>query len=322
MAAPSAGQFEWIEAVEAQFRRVIVGQYALFRRLIQALITGNHILIEGLPGLGKTLAVVTIARSLNATFKRIQFTPDLLPADITGTQIYDVRTGDFTARMGPVFANIVLADEINRAPAKVQSALLEAMQERHVTIGGQTYPLPAPFLVLATQNPIELEGTYGLPEAQLDRFLFKLSLSYPNIEEERTILDRMARAHPQTEAEPVADAGQVLASRELLDSIHMEARVRDYIVNVIDATRNAAKYGVQSGRMIRYGASPRAGVFLALAAKSEALLSRRDYVMPQDVKNVAADVLRHRVLLTYEAEAEGVTAASVVGEILSAVPVP
>ena len=313
---------DWVDALEAQFRRIIVGQKPLFRRLIQALITGNHVLIEGLPGLGKTLTVVTIARSLNATFKRIQFTPDLLPADVTGTQIYDVRTGEFTPRLGPICANSVLADEINRAPAKVQSALLEAMQERHVTIGGQSFDLPSPFLVLATQNPIELEGTYGLPEAQLDRFLFKLSLHYPEIEDERAILDRMACAHPPTEAEPVAHAADVLRSRDLLDEIHMEPQLRDYIVSVIDATRHPAKYGIKLERIVRYGASPRAAIFLAMASKAEALLSRRNYVTPQDVKNVAADVLRHRVLLTYEADAESITTDQVIEQTLAAVPVP
>src|SRR5580658_7173823 len=226
---------DWIDAIHAQFSRVIVGQHLLFRRLTQALLTGNHVLIEGLPGMGKTLSVLTIARSLDASFHRIQFTPDLLPSDIVGTQIYDARTGEFRPRKGPVFANIVLADEVNRAPAKVQSALLEAMQERQVTIGEETFNLPAPFLVLATQNPIEQEGTYGLPEAQLDRFLFKLIVNYPEIEEERAILDRMVRAAPETAAEPVASLFAVLQSRQLLDAVHMENKVRDYIVSVVDA---------------------------------------------------------------------------------------
>jgi MoxR-like ATPase len=322
MAASAAPTLDWVDAVETQFHRVIVGQQALFRRLIQALLTGNHVLIEGLPGLGKTLSVVTIARSLNASFKRIQFTPDLLPADVTGTQIYDVHTGAFAPRLGPIFANIVLADEINRAPAKVQSALLEAMQERHVTIGGQTFDLPSPFFVLATQNPIEQEGTYGLPEAQLDRFLFKLTLPYPSTEDERAILDRMACAHPQTQAEPVAEAADVLRSRDLLDGVHMEEPLRDYIVSLVDATRHPGKYGLKLERIIRYGASPRAAIFLAMAAKAEALLNRRAYVTPQDVKEVAPDVLRHRVLLTYEADAESVTSDRVIQQTLAAVPVP
>jgi MoxR-like ATPase len=318
---------DWIDAIHAQFSRVIVGQHLLFRRLMQALLTGNHVLIEGLPGMGKTLSVLTIARSLDATFRRIQFTPDLLPSDIVGTQIYDARTGEFRPRKGPVFANIVLADEVNRAPAKVQSALLEAMQERQVTIGEETFDLPAPFLVLATQNPIEQEGTYGLPEAQLDRFLFKLIVTYPEIEEERAILDRMVRAPagdsaPETEAHAVASLRAVLQSRRLLDGVHMEDKVRDYIVSVADATRNPLRYGLMIGRLIRFGASPRGSVFLALAAKAEALLSGRDYVTPQDVKEVALDVLRHRVLSSYEADAEGITSDHIVRQVLGAVEAP
>jgi MoxR-like ATPase len=313
---------DWIEAIHAEFSRVIVGQHLLFRRLMQALLTGNHVLIEGLPGMGKTLSVLTIARSLDASFRRIQFTPDLLPSDIVGTQIYDARTGEFRPRKGPVFANIVLADEVNRAPAKVQSALLEAMQERQVTIGEETFNLPAPFLVLATQNPIEQEGTYGLPEAQLDRFLFKLIVTYPAIEEERAILDRMVRAGLETEAHAVASLHAVRQSRRLLDGVHMEDKVRDYIVSVADATRNPLKYGLMIGRLIRFGASPRGSVFLALAAKAEALLSGRDYVTPQDVKEVALDVLRHRVLSSYEADAEGITSDHIVRQVLGAVEVP
>jgi MoxR-like ATPase len=313
---------DWIDAIHQQFSRIIVGQHLLFRRLTQALLTGNHMLIEGLPGMGKTLSVLTIARSLDASFRRIQFTPDLLPSDIVGTQIYDARTGEFRPRKGPVFANIVLADEVNRAPAKVQSALLEAMQERQVTIGEETFRLPAPFLVLATQNPIEQEGTYALPEAQLDRFLFKLTVNYPEIEEERAILDRMVRAEPETEAQPVASLHAVLQSRRLLDGVHMEDKVRDYIVSVVDATRNPLKYGVMIRRLIRFGASPRGSVYLAIAAKAEALLNGRDYVTPQDVKEVALDVLRHRVLTSYEADAEGITSDHIVRQVLGAVEVP
>jgi MoxR-like ATPase len=319
LAAPS---IDWIDAIHAQFIRVIVGQHLLFRRLMQALLTSNHVLIEGLPGMGKTLSVLTIARSLDASFRRIQFTPDLLPSDIVGTQIYDARTGEFRPRKGPVFANIVLADEVNRAPAKVQSALLEAMQERQVTIGEETFNLPSPFLVLATQNPIEQEGTYGLPEAQLDRFLFKLVVTYPEIEEERAILDRMASAAPETESQPVASLLAVLQSRQLLDDVHMENKVRDYIVSVVNATRNPLKYGIMIGRLIRYGASPRGSVFLALAAKAEALLNGRGFVTPQDVKDVALDVLRHRVLTSYEADAEGITSDHIVRQVLGAVEVP
>jgi MoxR-like ATPase len=312
----------WVDAVREQFGKVIVGQRALLGRLLTALITGNHVLIEGVPGLGKTLSILTIARCFDASFHRIQFTPDLLPSDITGTLIYDARTGQFTPRKGPIFANIVLADEVNRAPAKVQSALLEAMQERQVTIGDQAFPLPSPFLVLATQNPIEQEGTYRLPEAQLDRFLFKLVLDYPEIAEERLILDRMVRAEPQLKIRPVAATPDILQTRQMLDDIHLEPKLRDYIVNVVDATRHPSRYGLKIDPLIRYGASPRASIFLALAAKCEALLSGRVYVTPQDVKDVAFDVLRHRVLVSYEADAEGVTSEQVIVQVLSAVELP
>jgi MoxR-like ATPase len=313
---------QWVNAVREQFGGVIVGQQLLLDRLLAALITGNHVLIEGVPGLGKTLSVLTLARCLDAAFHRIQFTPDLLPSDIVGTLIYDTRTGQFTPRKGPVFANIVLADEVNRAPAKVQSALLEAMQERQVTIGDESFALPSPFLVLATQNPIEQEGTYPLPEAQLDRFLFKLVLDYPAIDEERLILDRMVRAQPETTAQAVARTEDVLRSRRALDTIHLEEKLRDYIVNVVDATRHPARYGLKIDTLVRYGASPRASVFLAMAAKCAVLLDGREYVTPQDVKDIAGDVLRHRVLLTYEADAEGVTSDQVIAKVLGAVEVP
>jgi MoxR-like ATPase len=321
--ATSRPTIEWLGRLQAQFSSVIVGQTQLLRRLLQALITGNHVLIEGVPGLGKTLSILTIARCLDATFHRIQFTPDLLPSDIIGTLIYDARTGQFTPRKGPVFANIVLADEVNRAPAKVQSALLEAMQERQVTIGDHSFQLPAPFLVLATQNPIEQEGTYPLPEAQLDRFLFKLVLDYPEIAEERLILDRMVRAVPVLDnIRPVASTANILLSRNQLDQVHLDDSLRDYIVNLVDATRHPSRYGLKLDPLIRYGASPRASIFLALAAKGEALLSGRGYTTPQDVKEVALDVLRHRVLLTYEADAEGVTPEKVIRQVLGAVKVP
>ena len=312
----------WAEAVREQYTSVMVGQELLFRRLLLALVTGNHALIEGVPGLGKTLSIVTIAKCLDASFRRIQFTPDLLPSDIIGTLIYDSHTGHFTPHKGPIFANIVLADEINRAPAKVQSALLEAMQERQVTIGDHSFPLPAPFMVLATQNPIEHEGTYGLPEAQLDRFMFKLVLDYPPIAEERQILDRMVRAEPVVDVRAVSTTSAVLDTRRLLDQVHMDETLRDYIVNIVDATRHPKKYGLPVEHLIRYGASPRASIFLALAAKGEALLSGRLYSTPQDVKSIAMDVLRHRVLLTYEADAEAITADQVIQQILDAVEVP
>src|SRR5580658_2674492 len=312
----------WFEAVREQYSAVMVGQDLLFRRLLLAMVTGNHALIEGVPGLGKTLSIVTIAKCLNASFRRIQFTPDLLPADIIGTLIYDSRSGQFTPHKGPIFAHIVLADEINRAPAKVQRALLEAMQESQVTIGDHSYPLPSPFMVLATQNPIEHEGTYGLPEAQLDRFMFKLVLDYPNIVEEREILDRMVRAEPEVNVRAVATTESVLESRRSLDQVHMDEKLRDYVVNIVDATRHPGKYGLPMEHLIRYGASPRASVFLALAAKGEALLSGRGYVTPEDVKSIALDVLRHRVLLTYEADAEAITPDKVIQQILDAIEVP
>jgi MoxR-like ATPase len=308
-----------VDAVTAQFSMIVVGQKLLLRRLLIALLTGNHVLIEGVPGLGKTLSIVTIAKCLDASFHRIQFTLDLLPADIVGTLIYDSHQSTLKPHKGPIFANIVLADEVNRAPAKVQSALLEEMQERQVTIGDHSFPLPSPFFVLATQNPIEQEGTYTLPEAQLDRFIFKLVIDYPTIPEERLILDRMVHADPQIDARHVASLSSVLRSRALLDEIHM---VRDYIVNIVHATRYPGKYGLPSEHLIRYGASPRASIFLALAAKGEPILSGRRYVTPQDVKSIAIDVLRHRVLLTYEAAAEEVSAEQIIQQILGAVEVP
>jgi len=312
----------WVEAVREQYSAVMVGQELLFRRLLLAMITGNHALLEGVPGLGKTLSIVTIAKCLDASFRRIQFTPDLLPADIIGTLIYDSRSGQFSPHQGPIFANIVLADEVNRAPAKVQSALLEAMQERQVTIGDHSFPLPSPFMVLATQNPIEQEGTYGLPEAQLDRFMFKLILDYPQIAEERQILDRMVRSESKIDVRAVATTAAVLDTRRLLDQVRMDEKLRDYIVNIVDATRHPKKYGLQIEHLIRYGASPRATIFLALAAKGEALLSGRFYCTPQDVKSIAMDVLRHRVLLTYEADAEAATPDRLIRQILDAIEVP
>lgn len=312
----------WVEAVRMRYNAVMVGQELLFRRLLLAFVTGNHALIEGVPGLGKTLSIITIAKCLDASFRRIQFTPDLLPSDIVGSLIYDLRSGQFTPHKGPIFANIILADEVNRAPAKVQSALLEAMQERQVTIGDHSYPLPSPFLVLATQNPIEHEGTYSLPEAQLDRFMFKLVLNYPHVAEERQILDRMVKAEPQVEVCAVATTGSVLSTRRLLDQVHMDETLRDYIVRIVDATRHPIKYGLRIGHLIRYGASPRASIFLALAAKGEAVLSGRRYSTPQDVKSIAMDVLRHRVLLTYEADAEAITPDQIIQQILDEVEVP
>ncbi len=312
----------WVEDVRAQFARVVVGQALLLRRLLLALMTGNHVLLEGVPGLGKTLSVVTIARCFDMSFQRIQFTPDMLPADIVGTLIYEASRGEFKPHKGPVFANVVLADEVNRAPAKVQSALLEAMQERQVTIGNTTFPLPDPFFVLATQNPIEEEGTYRLPEAQLDRFLFKLVVDYPDLAEERQILDRLAVTTPQPPVAPVATIADIAASREQLGLVHLDETLRDYILNIVQATRKPAEHGLKIGHLIRCGASPRASIFLALAAKGEALLSGRDYVLPEDIKSIAPDVLRHRLLLTYEADSESITAGKLIEQILATVPVP
>lgn len=312
----------WVEDLFSQFSSVVVGQRLLFQRLLMAMISGSHVLIEGVPGLGKTLSIVVLAKCLKASFSRIQFTPDLLPADIVGTLIYDAANVKFMTHKGPLFANIVLADEVNRAPAKVQSALLEAMQERQVTIGGESFPLPSPFLVLATQNPIEHEGTYGLPEAQLDRFMFKLVLSYPNLSEERLILDRMVRSEPQLEVQAVVTTEAIAEAHRKLDDIHLDDAILDYIVRIVDATRHPAKYKLDVGGLIRYGASPRATVFLALAAKCEAMLNNRLYVTPQDVKAIAFDVLRHRLLLTYEADAEGIGPEAIIGQILQGIEVP
>ncbi|MBE7497838.1 MAG: AAA family ATPase, partial [Verrucomicrobiaceae bacterium] len=295
----------WVAPLRTEIARVLVGQTALVDRLLVALLTNGHVLLEGVPGLAKTLAVRTLAGTLNARFQRVQFTPDLLPADVIGTMVYHPKDGSFTPRLGPIFANLVLADEINRAPAKVQSALLEAMQERQVTIGEQTFPLDEPFLVLATQNPIEQEGTYPLPEAQVDRFMLKLVVDYPSRAEERAILDRMAHSRPQQSISPVLEPADVLSARALLDDIYIDDKVRDYIVTLVHATRRPAEHGLREiATWIQYGASPRATIFLALGARAMAFLAGRGYVTPQDVKDIAPDVLRHRVLVSYEAEAE------------------
>lgn len=302
--------------------RVLVGQEPVVDRLIIGLLSGGHVLLEGVPGLGKTLAVRCLAGAIGAKFQRIQFTPDLLPADILGTQIFNPRTGEFYVRLGPVFANLVLADEINRAPPKVQSALLEAMQERQVTIGPETHRLPELFYVMATQNPIEQEGTYPLPEAELDRFMLKVLVDYPSQEQEALILDRMGRAQPDLVVEPVATVEDVLAARTAVDSVYLDARVKRYILDLVGATRRPDQYGLALRHLIRYGASPRATIYLALAGRVYAMLQQRDYVTPYDIKQIAPDVLRHRILLTYEAEAEEITSDQVVNTILRNVPVP
>ena len=308
--------------VTDQVGRRLVGQTAMVERLLIGLLTSGHILLEGVPGLAKTLAVRTLAEILHATFSRIQFTPDLLPADVIGTMVFDQKSQEFHPKKGPLFAHIVLADEINRAPAKVQSALLEAMQEHQVTIGGTTYPLPEPFLVLATQNPIEQEGTYPLPEAQLDRFLFKVKVDYPARLEEREILVRMSGGEP-IPVERVLHPSDVLAARKAIAAVHLDPRLVDYIVDLVRATREPAAVGLGSlAPLIAYGASPRASLSLAQAGRASAFLQGRDFVVPEDLRALAPDVLRHRLVLTFEAEAEDVTADSVVAQILGAVKVP
>jgi MoxR-like ATPase len=320
--------------VRTEIGRVIVGQSELVDRLLLALLCNHHVLIEGVPGLAKTLTVTTLSRCIQTTFRRIQFTPDLLPADVIGTQIYNPKSGDFTTRKGPIFANLILADEINRAPAKVQSALLEAMQERQVTIGEQTFRLDDPFMVLATQNPVEQEGTYPLPEAQVDRFMFKLKVTYPTREDELKILRRMATSAPKFEARAVLSPKDILRLRSLADDIFMDAKIEEYIVSLVEASRDADRFKVTMpaanpkqaptplGQLIRYGASPRASIYLAMAARGHALLDGRGYVTPQDVKSVAMDVLRHRVIVTYEAEAEEKTSEDIVQRILDSIDVP
>ncbi len=310
-----------LDRVVSEIRKVIVGQRAMVDRLLIGLLGNGHVLLEGVPGLAKTLAVTTLARTIHASFQRIQFTPDLLPADLLGTLIYNPKDQGFTVRKGPIFANLILADEVNRAPAKVQSALLEAMQERQVTIGDATHRLPEPFLVLATQNPIEQEGTYPLPEAQLDRFMLKLKVSYPTKAEEKEILERMT-ARETPEAAAVIDSKEIVRLRGLLHEIYMDEKVKDYILNIVFATREPAAAGLDLKNLIAYGASPRATIYLTTAAKAHALLRGRGYVTPEDVKAIAYEVLRHRVLITYEAEAEEVTSDEVIRRVLDRVEVP
>ncbi len=315
-------ELEKITAIEQEIRKVLVGQDYLVKKLLTGLICNQHVLIEGVPGLAKTLSVNTLSSTLGLGFKRIQFTPDLLPSDILGTLIYNPKTGEFSPRKGPIFSNIILADEINRAPAKVQSALLEAMQERQVTIGDETYKLDTPFMVMATQNPIEQEGTYPLPEAQVDRFMFKVKISYPDKAEELKILRAMSRTAPPAQAETVASAEDILALRNFLDRIHIEPSVEEYIVDLVQAGREPSAYGIDAGHLIKYGASPRATIFLTLAAKASALLKRRLYVIPEDVTESAYDVLRHRLIPSYEAEAEGMSSDDIISMILAKIPRP
>jgi MoxR-like ATPase len=319
--APPVGDVLSTRIVEQVHRRV-VGQEYMIERLLIGLLTGGHVLFEGVPGLAKTLTVKTLSETIHASFSRIQFTPDLLPADIVGTVIYNARTGEFTPHRGPVFANIVLADEINRAPAKVQSALLEAMQEHQVTVGGETYALPEPFLVLATQNPIEQEGTYPLPEAQVDRFMLKVVVGYPTRGEEKEILRRMSRPEP-IEVEPVATPEQILAARRAIASLYLDDKIADYIVQLVAATREPREFGLaELAPLVEFGASPRATIALGVCARAHAYLRGRGYVTPEDVKAIAPDVLRHRVITSYEAEAEEVTSDDVVRRVLERIATP
>jgi len=313
---------EFVDALSAEAGKVIVGQRMMLERVLIGLLCNGHVLLEGVPGLAKTLTVRTIADSINATFMRIQFTPDLLPADLVGTMIYNQAQASFTVRKGPVFANVILADEINRAPAKVQSALLEAMQERQVTIGDQTFALPSPFIVLATQNPIEQEGTYPLPEAQVDRFMLKVKVGYPTREEERTILDRMA-GESAPRAQKVIGTEHIARARRVMHQIYVDEKVKEYILSIVFASREPSRHGLRDLEdYIEYGASPRATIFLTQAARAHAFLRHRGFVTPEDVKAIGYDVLRHRVSLTYEAEAEELTPEKIIQRIFDKVEVP
>jgi MoxR-like ATPase len=322
LAARVTEESQLLANVMLEIGRVVVGQHAMLQRLLIGLLADGHVLLEGVPGLAKTLAVRTLAATVAGGFHRIQFTPDLLPSDLIGTMIYNQRSGDFGVQKGPIFTNILLADEINRAPAKVQSALLEAMQEKQVTIGGQTFPLPELFLVLATQNPLEHEGTYPLPEAQVDRFMFKLLVTYPARQEEREVLDRMT-AGPEPTARPVLELENVLRARSLVHQVYVDGRIKEYVLDLIGATRQPGAAGLPDlASLIEYGASPRAAIYLIRAAKAEAFLAGRSHVIPEDIKALGLDVLRHRILLTYRADAEGLGADALLQRIFERVPVP
>ena len=312
----------FVQVLNAEIRKAIIGQDRLVERALVALLADGHILLEGVPGLAKTLLVKTIGQAIQAGFSRIQFTPDLLPADLIGTRVYNPRTGDFSVQKGPVFSNLILADEVNRAPAKVQSALLEAMQEKQVTIGDETFPLEAPFLVLATQNPIEQEGTYPLPEAQVDRFMLKVVVDYPERSEEREIIDRMTSGSPP-DVQPVVDSEYVLSAREIVRQVYVDEKIKDYVLDLVIATRNPSTAGLDDlANLISYGASPRAGIFLISAARAYAFIKGRGYVVPDDVKQLAPDILRHRIITTFEAEAQDVTSEQIAQRILENVEVP
>jgi len=317
-----AKESAFVDRLASEVGKVIVGQQYMVERILVGLLTGGHVLLEGVPGLAKTLTVRTLCDAIHAKFARIQFTPDLLPADLVGTVVYNQQKGEFTSKLGPIFANLVLADEINRAPAKVQSALLEAMQERQVTIGDRTYPLPEPFIVMATQNPIEQEGTYALPEAQIDRFMLMVKVGYPTREEERKIMDRMTQLEPQR-AEACVTPAELLEARKVCKQVYVDDKVKEYIVDVVFATREPAKHGLKDvAALIEFGASPRATIALNPAARAHAFLRHRGYVTPEDVKAIGPDVLRHRLVLTYEADAEEVTSEQIVKRVFEVVEVP
>ena len=312
----------FVQVLDTEIRKAIIGQDRLVERALVALLADGHILLEGVPGLAKTLLVKTIGQAIQAGFSRIQFTPDLLPADLIGTRIYNPRTGEFSVQKGPVFSNLILADEVNRAPAKVQSALLEAMQEKQVTIGIETFPLDAPFLVLATQNPIEQEGTYPLPEAQVDRFMLKVIVDYPERSEEREIINRMTSGAP-IDVQPVVDSKYILSAREVVRQVYVDEKIKDYVLDLVVATRDPVAAGLNDLRnLISFGASPRAGIFLIAAARAYAFIKGRGYVVPEDIKQLAPDILRHRIITTFEAEAQDVTSEQIARRILESVEVP
>jgi len=311
-----------LENIRTVIGEVIVGQEYMIERLLVGLLANGHVLIEGAPGLAKTLAVTTLAQALRAEFHRIQFTPDLLPADLVGTLIYEPKSGDFRVRKGPIFANLVLADEINRAPAKVQSALLEAMQENQTTIGEESFPLPQPFLVLATQNPLEQDGTYPLPEAQMDRFMLKLRITYPNKEEELEIMNRVAKTKVVNSAEPVVSTDDIIAARAAVDGIYIDEKLKRYIVDIVHCSRDPETYDLDINKYIDYGASPRASIYLAISGKAYAFMQGRIHVVPHDIKTIGHDILRHRIITTYQAEAEGVASEDLIDQIFETLPVP
>ena len=312
-----------IKEIRTEVSKSVVGQSYMIERLIIGLLTGGHILLEGLPGLAKTLAVNSLAMTIKANFRRIQFTPDMLPADLIGTNVFNPKEGTFSPKKGPIFANIILADEINRAPAKVQSALLEVMQEKQVTLAGETYPVDKPFLVLATQNPIEQEGTYPLPEAQVDRFMMKLKISYPEKNEEREILNRVSSFDQEQELKQIINPEDILMMRQMIEDVYVDDKIKDYIVNLVDASRNPTEYGLSTlNPLIEIGASPRATITLAIAARAHAFLQGKGFVSPQDIKIVAPDVFRHRIMISYEAEAEEKTSDDIIQTLLAEIPVP